>query len=468
MGGACLTAIAAIPVPTMALHTTTKGLDLPLAGAPAPRLRTVPVARVALLGADYPGLKPTLLVQVGDRVLRGQALFEDKKTPGVRFTAPAAGTVCAIHRGERRAFTSLVIDVAEDDCPDAQVTFANFDGRPPEQLDGASVRALLAESGLWTALRTRPFSKVPALDAEPHAIFVTAIDTRPHAPEPAAALNGHGETFALGVRALECLTAGNVYVCRDERTHVPAFASERIKVEEFRGPHPAGLPGTHIHLLDPVDRDRCAWHIGYQDVVAIGALFATGKLEVERVVSLAGPGVVDPCLLRARLGAALEDLTRDALAPGEQRVISGSVLDGRTAMGDETGYLGRYHLQVSVLPEGARRELFGWIAPGRDKFSLWNVVLGALARKPLRLTTSTNGSQRAMVPIGAYERVMPLDVLPTFLLRALITQDAERAAALGALELDEEDLALATLVCPGKFEYGPLLRATLHRLETEH
>jgi Na+-transporting NADH:ubiquinone oxidoreductase subunit A len=452
----------------MALHTTTKGLDLPLAGAPAARLRAATAARVALLGADYPGLKPSLLVAPGDRVLRGQALFEDKKTPGVRFTAPAAGTVSAIHRGERRAFTSLVIDIAEDDGPDAQVAFASFDGRPPEQFDGASVRALLAESGLWTALRTRPFSKVPALDAEPHAIFVTAIDTRPHAPAPAAALNGCGDDFALGVRCLECLTAGNVYVCRDERTHVPAFASERVKVEEFRGPHPAGLPGTHIHLLDPVDRDRSAWHIGYQDVVAIGALFATGTLKVDRIVSLAGPGVAEPCLLRTRLGAALDDLTRGALAPGTQRVISGSVLDGRTALGEESGYLGRYHLQISVLPEGAQRELFGWIAPGRDKFSLWNVVLGAFVRRPLPLTTSTNGSARAMVPIGAYERVMPLDILPTFLLRALITRDMERAAALGALELDEEDLALCTLVCPGKFEYGPLLRALLHRLESEH
>ncbi len=453
----------------MALHRTTKGLDLPLAGGPALQMRTAAVARVALLGADYPGLKPSLLVAPGDRVLRGQPLFEDKKNPGVRFTAPAAGVVSAIHRGERRAFTSLVIDVAADDGPDAQVTFANFDGRPCEQLDGAAVRALLAESGLWTALRTRPFSKVPALDAEPRAIFVTAIDTRPHAPPPALALDGRAEHFMTGVRCLERLTRGPVYVCKAQAdAGIPAPEGGRVQVEEFRGPHPAGLPGTHIHLLAPVDRDAAAWHIGYQDVAAIGTLFCTGKLDVERLLSLAGPSVASPCLLRARLGASMADLTAGQLKPGAHRTISGSVLDGRTATGPETGYLGRYHLQASVLPEGGERELFGWITPGRDKFSLWNVVLGAITRRPLHLTTTTNGSARAMVPIGAYERVMPLDILPTFLLRALITRDAERAAALGALELDEEDLALATLVCPGKFEYGPLLRDMLHRLETEH
>ncbi|MGE5339382.1 MAG: NADH:ubiquinone reductase (Na(+)-transporting) subunit A, partial [Gemmatimonadota bacterium] len=256
----------------MALHTTTKGLDLPLAGAPALQLRSAAVSRVALLGADYPGLKPSLLVAAGDRVLRGQPLFEDKKNPGVRFTAPAAGVVNAIHRGERRAFTSLVIDVAANDGPDAQVTFANFDARPCEQLDGAAVRALLAESGLWTALRTRPFSKVPALDAEPRAIFVTAIDTRPHAPPPALALEGRAEHFATGVRCLEMLTRGPVYVCKAQADPcIPAPEGGRAQVEEFRGPHPAGLPGTHIHLLAPVDRASPAWHIGYQDVTAIGA-----------------------------------------------------------------------------------------------------------------------------------------------------------------------------------------------------
>jgi Na+-transporting NADH:ubiquinone oxidoreductase subunit A len=186
------------------------------------------------------------------------------------------------------------------------------------------------------------------------------------------------------------------------------------------------------------------------------------------VIALAGPGIERPRLLRTRLGASTDDLTRDELRPGEQRVVSGAVLDGRTARGDATGYLGRYHLQVSALPEGREREFLGWLAPGRDKFSLTGVVLGAFARRRrFRFTTTTNGSPRAMVPIGTYERVMPMDLLPTFLLRALITGDDARAAALGCLELDEEDLALCTYVCPGKYEYGPLLRSALERIEKE-
>jgi len=206
------------------------------------------------------------------------------------------------------------------------------------------------------------------------------------------------------------------------------------------------------------------WHIGYQDVAAIGRLFATGRLDVDRVISLAGPGAARPRLLRARLGAAIGELTRGELAPGEQRIVSGSVLDGRSAAAPATGFLGRYHLQIAVLPEGREREFMGWIAPGRDKFSLWAVVLGHW-RRNLPLNTSANGSRRAMVPIGAYERVMPLDLMPTFLLRSLITGDDERAEQLGCLELDEEDVALCTFVCPGKFEYGPLLRAALTRIE---
>jgi Na+-transporting NADH:ubiquinone oxidoreductase subunit A len=453
----------------VAVHRITKGLDVPLAGAPVQAVEPARATRrVALVAADYVGLKPTMLVQPGDRVRRGQPVFEDKRTPGVRYTAPAAGTVAAIHRGEKRAFQSLVIDVDGDDGPDAQIAFAAFTGRPVAELDAASVRALLVESGLWTAFRTRPFSRIPAVDGTPESIFVTAIDTHPHAPDVAEALADRSADFAAGIAALQGLTAGKVYVCKAAGSPVRAAAGPKVAVEEFAGPHPAGTPGLHIHLLDPVDHGRTVWHVGYQDVAAIGRLLATGRLDVERVVSLAGPGVARPRLLRTRLGASIDELVDGELAPGEQRVLSGSVLDGRVAAGEVHGYLGRHHLQVSALPEGRERQMFGYITPGRDRFSIWGVVAGHFAhRGGLPLTTSTNGGKRAMVPIGAYERVMPLDLMPTFLLRALLTGDIERAEALGCLELDEEDLALCTFVCPGKHEYGPLLRAMLDRIEKE-
>jgi Na+-transporting NADH:ubiquinone oxidoreductase subunit A len=451
------------------MHVIKRGMDLPIAGAPVQALgKDAAVTRVALLGADYIGLKPTMAVQPGDAVLRGQLLFDDKKTPGLRYTAPAAGRVLAVHRGDKRAFIAVVIEVAGNDGPQAQVSFAAWKGAPPAERDGAALRALLVESGLWSAFRTRPFSRAPAPEAVPEAIFVTAMDTRPLAPVADVALAGREDDYATGVLALRDLTAGPVFVCRSPGSQLRVPQAERIAIEEFSGPHPAGNAGTHIHFLHPAGHGRSVWHVGCQDVAAIGHLLATGKLDVSRVVSLAGPGIARPRLVRTRLGASLAELTAGELAPGEQRVVSGSVLDGRTAMQEADAFLGRYHQQVSALPEGRDRELFGWIAPGRDKFSVAGVVLGAFAKARRRsFSTTTNGSPRAMVPIGTHEAVMPLDILPTFLLRALLCGDLERAEALGVLELDEEDLALCTYADPGKNDYAPLLRDMLHRLEKE-
>lgn len=452
----------------MAVHRISKGLDLPLAGAPEPRIDNgLPVQTVALLGADTVGLGPSLAVQPGDRVLRGQLLYEDRKNPGVRFTSPAAGTVKAVHRGERRLFLSVVVEVAADDGPQAQV---RFEAQPADaaKADGAGLRALLLESGLWPAFRTRPYGRVPGADDVPEAIFVTAIDTAPHAPDPQAVLAGRDADFQLGLSALARLTPAPVHLCVAAGSRLAALAQGRVQAHEFDGPHPAGTPGLHIHLLRPVGLGVTVWHIGYQDVAAIGHLLATGTLDVGRVVSLAGPAVLKPRLLRTRVGASLADLTRGELAGGDLRVISGSVLDGRATGDDATAYLGRHHRQVAALAEGREREMFGWITPQVRKFSLWNVVAGRMAtRGGLPLTTTTNGGDRAMVPIGAYERVMPLDIMPTHLLRALYVGDAEQAVALGALELEEEDLALATFVCPGKTEWGPLLRRMLEKIEKE-
>jgi Na+-transporting NADH:ubiquinone oxidoreductase subunit A len=465
----------------MAQYRIRKGLDLPLAGAPAPRVEAArAVGQVALLGADTLGLRPSFLVQPGDRVRRGQALYEDRRMPGLRFTAPAAGTVRAIHRGERRAFTSLVIDVAADDADAASQV--GFDGVPgdPRQLPAQALRDLLLASGLWTALRTRPFGHVAAPGTMPQALFVTAIDSRPHAPDPQLVLEGREAHFDIGLLALERLLSPElpVYLCVAAGSRIAVPGGSRATRHEFAGPHPAGTPGLHMHLVHPVGPGRSAWHIGYQDVAAIGHLLATGRLDVERVISLAGPAVHRPRLLRTRLGASIAELTAGELQPGELRVLSGSALDGRIALGAGTGeaqaFLGRHHLQVCALAEGRERELFGWIAPQPHKYSIWNVVAGrfaALRRAApdpgLPLTTTTNGGDRAMVPIGSYERVMPMDIMATHLLRALVTGDAEQAVALGALELEEEDLALATFVCPGKTEYGPLLRQLLDRVEKE-
>ncbi|WP_282342252.1 Na(+)-translocating NADH-quinone reductase subunit A [Pseudomonas sp. PS02288] len=442
--------------------TIKKGLELPIGGAPVQRIEPArPVRSVAVIGPDYHGLKPSMAVQVGDRVQLGQVLFSDKASPGVSFTAPAAGVVSAIHRGEKRVLQSVVIDVEGDDA----VRFEAYPAERLGQLEPAEVRRLLQQSGLWTALRTRPYSKVPAVDATPHSIFVTAIDTHPLAADPLLVIGEQPEAFANGLVVLTRLAG--VHLCKRPGAELPGESLPGVRGEVFAGPHPAGLAGTHIHFLDPVSSAKSVWSLGYQDVIAIGKLFVDGRLWTERVVALGGPAVEQPRLLRTRLGANLDELTAGELHPGVSRVISGSVFGGRTAHG-AFAFLGRYHHQISCLAEGHQRELLHYLRPGRDRHSVLNIFVSRLFKSgKFTFTTSTNGSARAMVPVGNYEQVMPLDILATQLLRSLIVGDTEMAQKLGCLELDEEDLALCSYVCAGKYEYGPILRDNLTRIEKE-
>jgi Na+-transporting NADH:ubiquinone oxidoreductase subunit A len=407
-------------------------------------------------------MKPTMAVKVGDRVKTGQLLFTDKKNSGVRYTAPATGLVSAINRGEKRVLQSVVIDVEEDEFE----SFTKYDASEFSGLSRELVAENLQQSGLWTALRTRPFSKVPAIDSSPAAIFVTAIDTHPLAADPAVVISEAESDFSNGLELLGRLTDGKVHLCVAPGSSVPSLDNEQLRVAQFAGVHPAGLAGTHIHFLEGASATKVVWSIGYQDVIAIGKLFTTGQLSTARVVALAGPQVEKPRLIRTRLGVSLDELCAGQLRPGDNRVISGSVLGGRTARG-AMAFLGRYHNQVSVLAEGTHRDFMGWLSPGVNKHSALRIYISQFFKKPIAYTTNTNGSERAMVPVGAYERVMPLDILPTQLLRSIIVGDTQMAQSLGCLELDEEDLALCTYVCPGKYEYGPILRDNLSRIEKE-
>jgi Na+-transporting NADH:ubiquinone oxidoreductase subunit A len=442
-----------------------EGLELPITGGPKQIIEDGnSVSTVAILGTDYVGMKPTMLVSEGDSVKLGQALFTDKKNPGVTFTSPGAGVVKAIFRGEKRALQSVVIELKGS----AQVSFDQYNESYLVNLTAEQVKANLVASGLWTTLRTRPYGKTPALDSTPSAIFVTAIDTRPLAADPAIIIRERSNDFNNGLTVLANLTAGKLYVSK--ATGADIAVANVATVAEFSGPHPAGLPSTHIHFIDPVNINKFAWHLDYQAVIAIGALFTTGKLNVERVISLAGPTVKNPRLVRTRVGANTDDLVAGELLDDvESRVISGSVLYGHTAS-DWSAYLGCYSNQVTALQEGRAREFFGWIVPGKDKYSSLNVYTSSVDRKDNRLfplTTDKNGSNRAIVPVGAYEAVMPMDILATPLLKSLIIGDSDQAQLLGCLELDEEDVSLFTFVDPGKHDFAPVLRANLTKIEKE-
>ncbi len=441
-----------------------KGINIPISGQPEQKIEAGRACRtVALLGADYIGMKPTMAVEEGDTVKLGQLLFTDKKNEGVRFCSPGAGKVTSLLRGAKRVFLGIIIELDGDE----EEKFHSYKAEEINSLSREQVVEDLNSAGMWTSFRTRPYSKSPALDAVPHSIFVRAIDTNPLAANPSVVLKNAVPDLITGLKVIQKLTEGQVHFCQSSDLSVDLSEVSEVSVSNFDGPHPAGLSGTHIHYLDPVSDKKSVWTIGYQDVVAIGRLFSKGRLDIERVISIAGPSVTNPQLVRTRLGAKISDLTIGNLQPEENRVISGSVLNG-VKVEDPLDYIGKFHEQVTVIQEGNQRDFLGWMTPGFKRFSVKNTFASAyFGATQFKFTSSKEGSDRAMVPVGSYESVMPLDVLPTYLLRALIVKDTEQAQALGCLELVEEDVALCTFVCPSKYEYGPILRDCLNQIEKD-
>ncbi len=416
-----------------------KGLNIALPGAPVQAIEPGPeLSRLAVLGADYPGIRTRLHVSEGERVRIGQVLFTDRRRRAIQVTSPACGTIYRIVMGNRRHPYSIEITSEGGEAiPFPVPTATRAAGIRHDELE-----ALLLASGLWTTIRTRPFGAIPTPGTRPAGLFVTAIDTHPLAPSPAAVIAERECEFTCGLAALTGLTEGPLYLCQGPGAALPRPEHVRISVARFDGPHPAGLPGTHIHLLMPVSVQRTVWHIGYQDVIAVGGLLMTGTLPVERIVALGGPIMARPRLVRARLGAALVELLDRELLEGADReprachIISGSVLAGRAATVAEA-YLGQRHLQVCAIPKSGGSD---WI-PAR----------------PVR--------RRAFVAVPAFERVLPMHIPPAPLLRALLIEDDDAALALGALELGEEDLALLSFICPARHDYGALLRAMLSRFQ---
>lgn len=440
-----------------------KGLKLPISGEAKTDLDlSKKTTKVALLGTDYVGMKPTMAVKEGEEVKAGQLVFSCKKNLGLHFTAPGAGKVVAINRGERRVFQSLVIELSENE---EQVTFKNFTAtKKPVEYSEEEARALLIESGEWKALRQRPYEKVADIEGKPASLFVTAIDTNPLAPNPEIIIAQYEEEFKAGLDVLGKLPKNKTYLCKAEGAKIPAGKAE---VAEFKGLHPAGNAGTHIHFVDPVNPNKYVWHIGYQDVIAVGSLFLTGKLMKDKVVSVAGPCAKNPRYLKVRRGADLAEVLAGEIKEGAVRSISGSVFNGHKAEG-AFNFLGAYSNQVSLIEEDREREFLGWHSPGFNRYSVKNIYVSKLfGSKKFNLGSSRHGSYRAIVPIGSFEKVMPLDILATPLLKALASKDTDLAQDLGCLELAEEDLALATFVAPGKTDFGPILRENLTTIERE-
>ncbi len=409
------------------------GLDIRLKGAAQPVIRERAAVRsVGLSGHDCPGIRPEFKVSPGQSVLAGQTLFVDRKRPDIAFTAPAGGTVRSIDLGRRRALDLLVIDINDSEA----VIFER-----PEAHDADAVRALILRSGLWPSILARPFGRIADPASSPDAIFVTATDTNPLAADPRIAIDLDRDSFRSGVGVLPLLTRGPVFVCTSPGSPVASDLGDRVVEVAFAGPHPSGLPGTHIDRLAPVGAGRAVWTIGFQDVIALGHLLRTGQVPADRVVALTGPMVSRPALVRAAPGASLDELLAGELVDGPARAISGSILSGR-----EASYLGRYHSQVTVIARDEDRER---AAP-----------IGLLHR------IFSGMPDAAIIPRESFERAFPFDIPPVPLLRALSIGDVETARALGCLDLVEDDLALLSHLCTTGTDYGALLRRVLDEIET--
>ena len=438
-----------------------KGLDVPISGAPRADIEVAPQSStVGLIGEDYVGLKPRIMVAEGDVVGVGAPILHNKDLPEVQIVSPVAGRVKAINRGARRKLISIEIEV--DAAAAEPVDFSKVGDA--STAEGLAER--LCAAGLWTSFRTRPYSKVPAPDTRPSAIFVTAMDSEPLAADPAVIIAEEAEAFTAGLKAITVLTEGKTHLCHADGASVPGGDIEGVEAAAFAGPHPAGLAGTHIHFLHALNPEQPVWTIGYQDVIAIGRLLTTGHYDGSCVVSLAGPVCGNPRLVRTVTGASMAEVASDDLPDMPVRMISGSVLSGRAGEG-VSGYLGRYARQITLIEEDKKQIPMGWIRPMFAKYAVQPVLGSAMARREFPLTSNLNGGRRAMVPIGTFESLMPQDYLPTQLLRALLVMDTDQAQLLGAMELDEEDLGLVGFACPAKYEYGLALRDCLAKIEKE-
>lgn len=448
----------------MATITIKRGLDVPLHGALASHeaVDRLDVGRVALLPQESWGIKVRLLAREGDEVKVGTPLFCDRRDEAVLYTSPAAGTIKAIHRGERRVVHSIVIEARgfEDAVP-----FHPLDLR---KSDRATVLAALAGSGLWPALRRRPFDRVAQTTDTPRAIVVQAYDSSPLAPDLRELVRGREQDVKAGLAVLKALTDGPVHLAVQAGKDWAACVADGSQVTEFEGPHPAGTAGTSIHHLAPAGAQRTTWYAGVQDVADIGRLFTTGKRPTTRVVAITGPEAKAPKLVRTRPGADIDLLLQGESTAREARVVNGSALWGTTANpASPTGFLGRYAQQLTLLENNVTRDLLGWALPVNGRFTKTNTVFDKFFRKRFKFDTDTNGSLRAIVPIGVYEAVMPLDVLPTQLIKSLACGDIEMAEKLGVLELAEEDLALCQFVDPCKVPITDWLRSMLTTIEKE-
>jgi len=441
-------------------YRITKGLDLKIAGAADDNpLPLMPPAHVYVRPSDFRWLTPKLLVQQGDAVQVGTPMFCDKKDERIVVVSPVEGRVEEVVRGEKRVIEAITITCEKDAAMEKTVDFE-------EPSDAESIRKLLLEYGLWPCLRQRPFSVIPSPDAHPKALFIPCFDSHPLAPDFNILLRGKEEPFLHGLKMLQ-RAAGDVpaYLCMREGADNQLFEkAENVKKYYFSGPHPAGNVGTHIYLIDPLDKDESVWYADPQDIARIGEFFLHHRLHFQKTAALTGSAVKCTGYFTAIYGADLSSLFGDNLIQENVRIISGNVLRGNALKQYLT--LGFYDRQITVIPEGGKREILGWLLPGFRKWSRSHTYTAWLTpKRTYSVDTSLHGGRRAFMLTDVYDEVFPFDLLPLQLLKACQIKDIEQMESLGIYEVDDEDFALCELVCPSKMPCQQIVEDALMTLK---
>ncbi len=431
-----------------------KGLDIKLKGTAEKIIsQAEPATSYATKPIDFPGITPKLASRPDDKVKAGSVLFFDKLRPEIKFTSPVSGVVKAVNRGERRRILEVIVD---SDGKNESIDFKSAD---PEELSPEDIKQKILDAGIWPSIRQRPYAVIARPQNEPKAIFISGFDSAPLAPDMDYIVKGQGSSFQTGINALRKLTKGEVHLSLNAAYPASDVFTQAkgVSLHYFKGPHPAGLPGIQIHQIDPVEKEEVVWYVNPQDVIIIGRLFETGKYDATKTIALTGSEVERPLYYKVIGGTSIEPFVKGNVKEGNLRYISGNALTGTKI--NKIGYLSYYDSQVTVLPEGDHYEMFGWILPGIKKFSLSHTFPTWMTPgKEYRIDTNLKGGVRPFVLTGEYEKVLPMDIFPMQLLKAILVDDFEKMEALGIYEVGEEDFALCEFICPSKIEIQSIVR----------
>ncbi|MDP2114107.1 MAG: Na(+)-translocating NADH-quinone reductase subunit A [Bacteroidota bacterium] len=439
-----------------------RGLDIRLKGGAEAVLGSVSQIRtVALKPTDFPGLTPKLIVKADMQVKAGDALFFDKYHPEILFSSPVSGTVKAINRGERRKILEIVVE------SDGKMESLAFTKADPSVLSREQVKTHLLQSGLWPFLKQRPYGILAKPADVPKHIFISCFDSAPLAPDYSFILKGQEKMLQSGINALAKLTDGKVFLGLPDGNTGFLGQLKNVETNIFSGPHPAGVVGIQIHQVSPINKGEIVWTINLLDVLFIGRLFETGKIDMRKIVALTGSEVNAPKYYPTILGGCLENvLVNNTKKEVKERIISGNVLTGTKV--DQDDCLGFFDHQLTVIPEGDNYEFMGWADPGFNKFTASKAYLSKLfPKKSYTLDANLHGGERAFVLSGQYEKYLPMDILPVYLLKAILANDIDKMEELGIYEIVEEDLALCEYACTSKVKVQDIVRQGLDLMMKE-